>query len=202
MAQTQLIPSLNAPPRTIYCVGRNYAEHAKELGNEVPKEPIIFLKPASALLLSGGTLTLPTQSSRVDHEAEVVIGIGQGGKQSYAIGIDFTARDIQQKAKEKGLPWTLAKGFKGFAAIGNFISAKPPFQFSLSVNGERRQLGDTREMIFSFEFLLNYIGKTFGLGPGDLIYTGTPAGVSPLTKGDRVDAELGDGLSRLALSVD
>lgn len=192
-------PGLGVPARTIYCVGRNYALHAKELGNEVPSIPLIFLKPASAVLLTGGTLRLPAQSARVDHEVELVVGIAQGGTRRYAVGIDFTARDLQAKAKKAGEPWTLSKGFKGFAALGPFVEAAPPFRFELSVNGQVRQKGDTGAMVFPIDALLSYIDETFGLGEGDLVYTGTPAGVAPLSRGDRVRAQLGDGLSVLEL---
>jgi 2-keto-4-pentenoate hydratase/2-oxohepta-3-ene-1,7-dioic acid hydratase in catechol pathway len=185
--------------RTIYCVGRNYAAHAKELGSDVPSAPLIFLKPASALLLDHGTLYLPAQSQRVDHEVEVVAGVFPDGKVRYAVGIDFTARDIQLEAKKKGDPWTLAKGFKGFAALGNFIDAQPPFEFSLTVDGHLRQRGRTQDMVFPIPALLDYIDATFGLGPGDVVYTGTPEGVSPLKPGDHIVAELGG--SRLAVDV-
>ncbi len=195
------VPGLDVPVRTIYCVGRNYALHAKELGNAVPSEPLLFLKPASAVLLSGGTLKLPARSQRVDHEVEVVVGIAKGDARRYAIGIDLTARDLQAEAKKKGDPWTLAKGFKGFAALGRFVEAKPPFTFSLSVNGAVRQKGDTRDMVFAIDALLQYIDRTFGLGEGDLVYTGTPEGVAPLSAGDAIEAALDATASRLTLSV-
>jgi len=194
-----ILPGLSAPVRTIYCIGRNYAEHARELGNEIPREPVVFLKPASSIMLSGGVLKLPLQSKRVDHEVEVVVAVGP--KRLFAVGIDFTARDLQQAAKEKGLPWTLAKGLPGFAAVGSFVEAKLPLEFSLSVNGEARQRGNTGDMIFPVEGILNYLDKTYGLGDGDIIFTGTPAGVSPLKSGDRIAAELAGGLSRLELTV-
>lgn len=194
-------PGLGAPLRTIYCVGRNYALHAAELGNEVPASPLIFLKPAAAALYDGETLRLPPSSRRVDHEVEVVAGIGPDGHPRYAIGVDFTARDLQLEAKKKGDPWTLAKGFKGFAALGAFVEAQPPFEFWLSVNGARRQSGDTRQMVFMIDTLLTYVHDTFGLAPGDVVFTGTPAGVAPLKSGDVVEAVLGEGLSRLKIPV-
>lgn len=194
-------PGLGAPLRTIYCVGRNYALHAQELGHDVPSSPLVFLKPASAALFSGGTLKLPAASQRVDHELEVVVGIAAGGARRVAVGIDFTARDLQAAAKKKGDPWTLSKGFKGFAGLGNFVEAPGPYAFSLAVNGAPRQKGDTRDMVFAIPALLAYIDETFGLGEGDVIFTGTPAGVAPLAAGDRITAELGGGLSRLELTV-
>lgn len=194
-------PGLGAPLRTVYCVGRNYALHAAELGNEVPTTPLIFLKPAAAALFDGEALQLPPSSRRVDHEVEVVVGVSADGSLRYAIGIDFTARDLQLEAKKKGDPWTLSKGFKGFAAFGPFVEAQPPFEFSLAVNGAQRQKGDTRQMVFLLDTLISYVGDTFGLAPGDVIFTGTPAGVAPLKPGDRIEAVLGEGLSRLSLSV-
>jgi 2-keto-4-pentenoate hydratase/2-oxohepta-3-ene-1,7-dioic acid hydratase in catechol pathway len=197
-----MIPEgLSAPLRTIYCVGRNYAAHAKELGNEVPETPLVFLKPASAALASGGILELPKGSSRVDHEVEVVVGIGEGGRRRYAVGIDFTARDWQADAKKKGDPWLRSKGQRGFAALGPFVDAEPPFAFSLSVNGKLRQKGATKDMTFSIDALLAHVGETYGLGPGDVVFTGTPEGVAPLAPGDAVEAKLGDGLSILRVAV-
>jgi 2-keto-4-pentenoate hydratase/2-oxohepta-3-ene-1,7-dioic acid hydratase in catechol pathway len=192
---------LGAPLRTVYCVGRNYAEHAAELGNSVPTTPLVFLKPAAAALYSGEWLELPPSSSRVDHEVEVVAGICGDGTVRYAIGIDFTARDLQQAARKKGDPWTLSKGFKGFAALGEFVGGLPPFPFSISVNGVKRQTGDTRQMVHSIDKLIGYVNETFGLGRGDVLFTGTPAGVGPLKDGDVIEAELGMGLSRLSLTV-
>lgn len=197
---SESIPGLGAPLRTVYCIGRNYAEHAKELGSEVPKSPLVFLKPASALLLDGGVLKLPDDSRRVDHEVEVVAGLCGDGKIRYAIGIDFTCRDIQAAAKKAGEPWTYAKGRRGFAAIGSFVDAQPPFGFHLSVNGRPRQAGDTKDMVFPIERLLAYVGETYGLGPGDVVYTGTPVGVAPLNVGDVVEAELLGTASRLRLA--
>lgn len=196
------VPGLGVPLRTIYCVGRNYALHAKELGNEVPTAPLIFLKPAASALFSGGVLKLPAASRRIDHELEAVVGIAKGGARRIAVGIDFTARDLQAEAKKKGDPWTLAKGFAGFAALGNFVEAFPPYEFSLTVNGAPRQRGDTQAMVFPIPELLRFVDETFGgLGEGDVIYTGTPEGVAPLAPGDTLSAELGGGLSVLELTV-
>lgn len=187
--------------RTVYCVGRNYTEHAAELGNSVPASPLVFLKPASAALYSGEWLQLPPESKRVDHEVEVVAGICGDGAVRYAIGIDFTARDLQAEARKKGDPWTQSKGYRGFAAMGEFVGAVPPFPFSISVNGQVRQRGDTRQMVFSIEKLLTHINDAYGLGRGDVIFTGTPAGVAPVKDGDVIEAELGMGLSRLSVTV-
>ena len=196
-----ILPGLDLPLGTIWCVGRNYADHAKELGNAVPSAPVIFLKPASSVLLSGGTLRLPPDSKRVDHEVELVVSLAADGSLRAAVGVDFTARDIQEEIKKKGLPWTLAKGRRGFAAIGPFAPAQLPAALSLAVNGAPRQSGSTADMIFPVEKILEYLDANYGLGPGDIVFTGTPAGVGPVSAGDRVEAVLGAGESRLTLDV-
>ena len=200
------IPGLDAPLRTIWCIGRNYAAHARELGSAPPAQPIVFLKPLSAVNLDGGVLHLPPDSARVDHEVELVIARGRDGRLLMAVGVDFTARDIQERDKAQGLPWTSCKGRPGFAALGAFVPPSLPAVFQLSVNGEIRQRGNSAEMIFSVEKLLEHIDAVYGLAPGDVVYTGTPAGVSPLKSGDRVKAELSGGgplapVSRLTVTV-
>ncbi len=192
-------PGLSRPVGTIWCVGRNYAEHARELGNPVPEAPLIFLKPASSLLFDGGTLRLPADSKRVEHEVELVLAVG--AKRGMAVGVDFTARDIQQSAKNKGLPWTMAKARPGFAAVGNFVPLRPGAAFFLSVNGAPRQQGDPNAMLWPVERLLDYLNRHFAVEEGDLLYTGTPAGVGPVAAGDRIEARLGDGESVLKLTV-
>ena len=201
------IPGTQLHAQNIFCIGRNYAEHAKELGNAVPTEPIVFLKPTSALCYDGEKILLPARSTRVDHEVEIVVAIGRGGKNistadapshigGLGVGIDFTARDLQDKAKEKGLPWTLSKGFDTFAPISSFIA--PPkdgadlarLEIELTVNGELRQKGSSAEMIFPIAKLIEYLSQNFTLSPGDLIFTGTPKGVAPLKSGDICEARL------------
>lgn len=194
-----ILPGLSRPVGTIWCIGRNYAEHARELGHEVPAAPVVFLKPASALLLDGGVLRLPADSRRVDHEVELVVAAGL--RPMMAVGIDFTARDLQEADKKKGLPWTSAKGRPGFAAVGNFVPLALPAEFELSVDGSVRQRGATRDMIFSVEKIIEHLDLTYGLAEGDLIYTGTPAGVAPVAAGARVEALLNGGESRLRLTV-
>jgi len=194
-----ILPGLSRPVGTIWCIGRNYAEHAKELGNEVPAAPIVFLKPASSLLLDGGILRLPADSRRVDHEVELVVAAGLS--LMMAVGIDFTARDLQEADKKKGLPWTSAKGRPGFAAVGNFVPLALPSELELSVDGAVRQRGSTQDMIFSVEKLIEHLDRTYGLAEGDLIFTGTPAGVAPIAAGASVSASLNGGESRLRLSV-
>jgi acylpyruvate hydrolase len=183
----------------IFCIGRNYSEHAKELGNAVPENPVVFSKPDTALLKNGEPFYHPDFSNDIHHEIELVIRINKMGKKiqpkfarnyfnEIGLGIDFTARDIQQQLKEKGLPWELAKAFDGSAPLGDFINIESvdlkSIQFSLSKNGSIVQQGNTAHMIFSFEEIVSFISQYFTLKVGDLIFTGTPAGVSKVSIGD------------------
>lgn len=192
-------PGLDAPVGTIWCVGRNFAEHARELGHAVPEAPIVFNKPAACLLFDGGTLELPADSREVDHEVELVLALGPELKM--AVGVDFTARDLQRAAKAKSLPWTLAKCRPGFAAVGNFAPLRYGEVFTLSVNGTKRQEGSTEGMIWPPERLIDYLTRHFPVRAGDLVYTGTPAGVGRVVSGDRIEARLGADSSILRLSV-
>jgi 2-keto-4-pentenoate hydratase/2-oxohepta-3-ene-1,7-dioic acid hydratase in catechol pathway len=187
----------------IICIGRNYVEHARELNHPVPAEPIFFLKPDSSLLRKNRPFYYPDFSQEIHYEAEIVVRICKTGKyieeklaptyyDSVAIGIDFTARDVQQRAKEKGLPWTKAKGFDGSAPISPFIplSELPPIDrigFHLTVNGQAVQRGNTGEMIFPVDRLISDISRYMTLKTGDLIFTGTPSGVGPVKVGDRLE---------------
>ena len=203
------IPGLELSVQNIFCIGRNYAEHAKELGNAVPAEPVVFLKPTSAICYDGEFIELPSRSNRVDHELEVVVAIGRKGKNIPAgeahtyiaglgIGIDVTARDLQERAKETKMTWDLSKGFDTFAPISPFIM--PPsdparlsnLKFDLKVNGVLRQHGTTAEMLHSIPKIIAYLSQAFTLSPGDLIFTGTPKGVAPLKSGDQCVARLED----------
>lgn len=184
----------------IFCIGRNYAEHAKELGNEVPDEPVIFMKPKSALLQSHNPFYYPEFSNELHYEAELVLRVSKNGKyvaerhsskyyNAITVGIDFTARDIQNELKKKGLPWEKAKSWDNSAVAGTWkdITAetlKKPVNFSLSKNGESVQKGVTADMIFSFDQIVANISNYFSLNIGDLIYTGTPAGVGECVVGD------------------
>ena len=186
----------------IFAIGRNYAEHIQELNNERPDDPVIFTKPDSALILDNQPFVHPSYSKDVHHEIELVLEIGQGGSaipESEAIkhisriglGVDFTARDLQQKAKDKGLPWDIAKGFDGSAPlsallpVGSFADLTN-INFSLVVNGTLRQQGNTSLMLFPFAYIISYLSRFFTLKPGDLIYTGTPKGVAAVKPGDRL----------------
>lgn len=187
-------------------IGRNYGEHARELNNAVPTEPIIFMKPDTALVKGNKPFFYPDFSSDVHHELEIVIKIGRVGKnipESFAsryfdeltVGIDFTARDIQQRSKEKGLPWETAKAFDNSAPVGVFMP-KDGFpdvhqiNFGLLINDTKVQSGNTSGMIFSFEYLISYVSRFFTLQMGDLIFTGTPAGVGPVKVGDHLVADI------------
>lgn len=190
----------------IFCVGRNYSEHAKELGNAVPDNPVIFSKPDTALLKNGEDFYLPDFSNDVHYEAELVIKISKMGKKiqekfasnyysEIGFGIDFTARDLQTQLKQKGLPWELAKAFDGSAPIGEFLNVKDlqnPIQFSLLKNSELVQNGNSSDMIFSFDKIVSFISQYFTLKVGDLIYTGTPAGVGQVKIGDKLEGFIGD----------
>lgn len=192
----------------IIAIGRNYADHAKELNNPVPAQPVIFMKPDTALLKDNKPFYLPDFSEDVQHEIEIVLKISKEGKhinekfaQNYyeeiALGIDFTARDIQQKHKEKGLPWELAKAFDNSAPVSVFLS-KSQFaniydvNFKLTVNQQIRQTGSTKSLLFSFEYLIAFVSKYITLKKGDLIFTGTPQGVAKVNVGDRLEGYLED----------
>jgi len=190
----------------ILAIGRNYVDHAKELNNPVPKEPVVFSMPDSALLKSNNDFYYPDFSNDIHHEVEVVVKINRVGKnipiefahryyEELALGIDFTARDIQAECKKKGLPWEKAKAFDGAAPISKFVS-KTKFNdvnalnFSLDLNGKQVQVGNTSDLIFSIDYLISYLSKYFTLKIGDLIYTGTPEGVGPVKIGDHLEGKL------------
>jgi 2-keto-4-pentenoate hydratase/2-oxohepta-3-ene-1,7-dioic acid hydratase in catechol pathway len=204
LSQVRLLaPSV---PSKIVCVGRNYIEHAKELGNDVPKIPLIFFKPPSSVLNPGDPIILPPQSQQVEHEAELVTVIGKRGRNitteearkhilGYTVGNDVTARDLQKIDDQ----WTRAKGFDSFCPFGPWIDT----EFDISdavitcrVNGQPRQMASTRDVVFSVPTLVAYISSVMTLEPGDLIFTGTPSGVGPLKAGDEVVVEI-EGLGVL-----
>lgn len=188
----------------IICVGRNYADHAKELNNEVPEAPVIFMKPKTAILLPGKQLYYPEFTDDLHYEAEMVVRITKNGKfiqEKYAhkyygnvtIGIDFTARDVQRRQQQKGLPWEIAKAFDGSAAVGSFEPVTPErdvnnISFSLKKNGQTVQEGNSKDMIFTVDKIIAYVSQYFTLNIGDMIFTGTPAGVGPVSAGDTLEA--------------
>ncbi len=190
----------------IICIGRNYAAHIEELKNEIPDEPVVFMKPDTSLLKDGDSFYIPDYSNDVHHEIEIVVKINKNGKciqekfahkyyDEITVGVDFTARDIQSKLKEKGLPWLKAKGFDGAAPIGKFINKEQvrdlnETEFKLTVNGELRQQGNTSLMLHNIDKLISYVSQIMTLKTGDLIFTGTPAGVAAVKAGDVLEGSL------------
>jgi 2-keto-4-pentenoate hydratase/2-oxohepta-3-ene-1,7-dioic acid hydratase in catechol pathway len=200
----------------IICIGRNYVDHARELNNEVPADPVFFMKPDTAILQQDRAFYIPDFSNDIHYEVELVIKICKEGKNiaeefasryydQITVGIDFTARDLQQKQKEKGLPWEPAKAFDGSAAVGEFVplSSLPAIaniRFSLSQNNEVRQMGESNLMIFSFNKIIAYVSQYITLRKGDLIYTGTPKGVGRITHGDELICSL-DNMPLLKVKI-
>jgi len=192
----------------IIAIGRNYTEHIEELKNERSDAPVVFLKPDTALLKNNAPFYHPDFSQNIHHEVEIILKVCKEGKHikkefasryfdEIGIGIDFTARDLQDKCKAKGLPWEIAKAFNGSAPIGQFIPINQipdlkNINFHLLINGELRQKGSTSMMLFDFETIIEYVSNFFTLRKGDLIFTGTPAGVSKVSIGDHLEAFIED----------
>ncbi len=192
----------------VICIGRNYVMHVSELKNEVPDEPVFFMKPDSALLLSNKPFYIPDFSNEVHYEAELILKICRLGKNIEArfahryydevgLGIDFTARDVQRKLSEKGLPWEKAKAFDSSAVVGDFLPKEElgdlqQIAFSLNKNGQCVQKGNSQDMIFPFDSIIEHVSKYVTLKIGDLIYTGTPVGVGPVTIGDQLEGYIGE----------
>jgi 2-keto-4-pentenoate hydratase/2-oxohepta-3-ene-1,7-dioic acid hydratase in catechol pathway len=192
----------------IICIGRNYAAHIEELKNEKPGQPVVFLKPDTALVKGGAPFYYPDFSTNIHHEIELVLKISKEGKyiqpqfahryfEEIGLGIDFTARDLQDQCKAKGLPWEIAKAFNGSAPIGDFKSVAEfsdlkNIDFHLEINGEVKQKGNTSLMLFDFATIISYVSQFFTLKKGDLIYTGTPAGVGPVQTGDQLIGFIGN----------
>ncbi|MFD2573058.1 fumarylacetoacetate hydrolase family protein [Spirosoma soli] len=192
----------------LICVGRNYVEHIRELNNEQPDDPVIFMKPETAIPLKNEPFFYPDFSNDVHHEVEILVKINRVGKNidekfahkyydEIGVGIDFTARDVQSKLKAKGLPWELAKGFNGSAPISQFVPKTdfPDLQnvnFRLDVNGATRQQGNTSLMLFKIDYLISFVSRYFLLQQGDILFTGTPKGVGPVQVGDRLTAYIED----------
>lgn len=188
-------------------IGRNYVAHAKELGNEVPKEPLVFFKPDTALLQKNDPFYFPSFTNEIDHEIEIVIRISREGKNiepkfahkyydQLALGVDFTARDLQNEARENGLPWALAKGFNHSAPISKLLKTEDynlkDLNFKLNINGNTVQEGNTKQMLFDFDEIIAYVSKFVFLKKGDLIFTGTPKGVGTIKIGDRLEGFIED----------
>lgn len=212
---------------TVYCIGKNYADHVKEmeiegLDNSIPETPVIFLKPSNAVNVPGNKITIPEFngkpiSNNLQNEAELVIVIGKDAEnvtedkafdciKGFAVGIDFTLRDLQTQMKKQGKPWAVAKGFKTSSPVSEIILKEylpnvNDLVIKLTVNDELKQNGRTSQMIFSIKYIVSYISHIFGLKKGDLIFTGTPSGVSTLKKGDNVTAEI-EGIGSLSVIID
>lgn len=217
MKQVKIKNSEEAYPiGKIVCVGRNYVEHAKELGNEVPEKPVIFLKPTSAVIFSGDKIIHPSFSQDMHHETELVLLIGKTVKNAdekeaeeaiiaYGVGLDMTLRDIQTGLKKKGHPWTIAKGFDTSAVLSEFIHKRDYTltlneEIILKVNNTERQHAKLNKMIFTPVQIIEYISSLMTLEEGDLVYTGTPAGVNKAVKGDKLHAEI-TGIASLDCEV-
>lgn len=195
------------PVHRIYCIGRNYAEHAREMGAEAPRaQPMFFMKPADVVVSDGADVPYPSATQEVHHEVEMVVALARGGRDiaperalecvfGYGVGLDLTRRDLQAAAKAKGHPWDAAKGFDHSAPVSalrpaDAVGHPDDLRLSLEVNGELRQQVGTADMIFPVAAIIAELSKLWELKPGDLVFTGTPAGVGPLQRGDRVRAEL------------
>jgi 2-keto-4-pentenoate hydratase/2-oxohepta-3-ene-1,7-dioic acid hydratase in catechol pathway len=200
-------------PERIFCIGRNYAAHARELGNEPPGDPVIFMKPASCLLPEGRSIRRPTHGRELQFEAELVLlldpsreGAGWGDVAGLALGLDLTLRDVQRDLKSRGLPWELAKAFDGSAPLGRFallaeLGDPEAIEFRCEVDGVERQRGRVAEMIFAVPRLLAALSSAWALRSGDLVFTGTPHGVGPLRAGERIELT-GTGMHPCGWTVD
>jgi 5-carboxymethyl-2-hydroxymuconate isomerase len=204
------------PVGKIICLGRNYLDHIRELNNEIPEAPVIFCKPASSLLENGGQIKIPTYSNDCHHELELALLIGKTGKQipvadaqayvcGYGVALDLTLRDVQTRQKTKGLPWEIAKGFDTSCPLSDFVPAakvKDPDNLALTlrVNGEIRQQGNTNMMMRSIARIISEMSDFFTLEPGDIILTGTPAGVAQILSGDQLEGEI-EQVGRLTVTV-
>ena len=200
----------------IFCIGRNYVDHIAELKNETPTEPVVFMKPNNSILHQGAAIELPAYSASVHYECELVLLIGEDADgvdaenplniiAGYGVGLDLTARDVQGRLKEKGLPWTKAKGFRGAACVSDFVAAdklsRPQdCEFTFKVNGEMRQHGHTSHMIYPLAAILQELAESYGLRAGDVVFTGTPAGVGQLHSGDKLALDLA-GVVQAAFEV-
>lgn len=204
------------PIGKILCIGRNYVDHIKELGNETPEAPVIFMKPATAVISERESIVIPPYSNDCHHEAELAVLIGKQGKNipetqamehiaGYGVAIDLTLRDVQADLKKKGLPWDIAKGFDTACPLSDFadartVAAPQNLQIRLSVNDQPRQDGNTAMMIHTIPAIISHMSGIFTLEPGDIILTGTPAGVGPVRSGDRIVAEI-PGVGSLRVTV-
>jgi 2-keto-4-pentenoate hydratase/2-oxohepta-3-ene-1,7-dioic acid hydratase in catechol pathway len=212
--------------KNIFCIGKNYLDHIKEFDSphkpaEIPKTPVVFLKPTSAIMSDRVVVSVPVFNGKpisydLQNEVELVIAIGRGGLDidpdkanehifGYAVGIDFTLRDIQAEAKAKGLPWEVAKGFRSSSPVSEIVRKEDigdpeKLDISLKINGVTKQNGNTSQMIFRISYIIHYLSSIFGLSDGDLIFTGTPAGITKLNPGDTVEAEI-ESIGKLNIKI-
>ncbi len=216
MRSARLADGRQFPIGKIVCLGRNYAEHIRELGNPVPDTPVIFIKPSSSVIGEGEKIVIPYYSRECHHEAELALLVGRKGKDvpverameyvaGYGVAIDLTLRDVQGEMKKKGLPWETAKGFDTACPLSGFVEASEVADpqnlvIRLTVNGQVRQEGNTGMMLHRIPAIVSLISSRFTIEPGDVILTGTPAGVSRIVTGDRIVAEI-PGVARLRVSV-
>jgi acylpyruvate hydrolase len=216
MRTARLTSGRHLPIGKILCIGRNYSEHIKELGNAAPEAPVIFIKPASSVIGEGEAIVIPPYSNDCHHEVELALLIGRKGKDipvdramehiiGYGVGIDLTLRDVQGELKKKGLPWEIAKGFDTACPLSSFVEASgvadpQNLRIRMTVNGKIRQDGNTSEMIHRIPAIISHMSGSFTLDPGDVILTGTPAGVSRIVSGDHLVAEI-SGVATLRVSV-
>jgi len=216
--KTAKIPATNQefPIGKIVCLARNYAEHARELGNETPAAPVLFMKPSSSVIADNGAVRIPAWSQECHYEVELAVLIGKTSRKvpveaamehvaGYGVAIDMTLRDVQNQLKAKGLPWEIAKGFDSACPLSDFVPAAVipdphNLELRLSVNGELKQNGTSSDMIHRVPQIVSYISGIFTLEPGDVILTGTPAGVGPVQAGDTMAAEI-SAVGRLKISV-
>ena len=216
MRTARLTSGRHLPIGKILCIGRNYSEHIKELGNAAPEAPVIFIKPASSVIGEGEAIVIPPYSNDCHHEVELALLIGRKGKDipvdramehiiGYGVGIDLTLRDVQGELKKKGLPWEIAKGFDTACPLSSFVEASgvadpQNLRIRMTVNGKIRQDGNTSEMIHRIPAIISHMSGSFTLDPGDVILTGTPAGVGRIVPGDHLVAEI-SGVATLRVSV-
>jgi 5-carboxymethyl-2-hydroxymuconate isomerase len=216
MRTARLTTGRHFPIGKILCIGRNYSDHIKELGNATPEAPVVFIKPASSVIGEGDAIVIPPYSGECHYEAELALLIGRKGKDipvdramghiaGYGVGIDLTLRDVQDVQKKKGLPWEIAKGFDTACPLSAFVEASAvadpqDLQIRLTVNGKIRQDGNTSMMIHRIPAIISHMSGCFTLEPGDVILTGTPAGVGRIVSGDRLVAEI-PGVATLRVSV-
>ena len=216
MRTARLTSGRHLPIGKILCIGRNYSDHIRELGNATPEAPVIFIKPSSSVIGEGDAIVIPPYSRECHYEAELALLIGRKGKDipvdramehivGYGVGIDLTLRDVQDEQKKKGLPWEIAKGFDTSCPLSTFVEASgvadpQNLQIRLTVNGKIRQDGNTSMMIHRIPAIISYMSRSFTLEPGDVILTGTPAGVGRIVPGDHLVAEI-PGVATLRVSV-